>query len=85
MAGFKINYKCSGMLKDWPYICEDCKDTSILTHKTSDDMSCHECKKCGGHLLRHITVAPSLDADYHDSCRTHNIGWSLEGQDPDER
>lgn len=78
----KINYKCSGMEKDWGYVCEDCKDLSVLTHKTSDDMHCHKCKKCGGDLLRHINKAPSLDADYHDSCRTHNIGWSLDGEEP---
>lgn len=72
----KINYKCSSVLKEWGYICEDCRDISMLIHKASDDMHCHKCEKCGGDLLRYISKAPSLDADYHQDHLTRNIGWA---------
>lgn len=85
MGDIKINYRCSGIQKEWEYVCEDCREHVTLTHKTSDDMDHRHCEKCSGLLLRFIRKAPSLGADYHDSQRTHNIGWSLEGQDPDER
>ncbi len=75
MADFKINYKGNSLVIPFDYKCYECGDISIIEHKRSEDMRNRKCKKCEGELSRYITKAPCMDADYHDSLRTYNIGW----------
>ncbi len=72
----KINYSGGTIPMEWEYVCEDCRDYSIVTHARREDMKHRHCDKCGGLLLRVTRVAPSLDADYHQDQLTRNIGWA---------
>lgn len=72
---FKINYKCGGRLREWEYVCEDCREHTTIEHMVQDDMEHRKCEHCNGLLLRYIPRAPSLDADYHQDHLTRNIGW----------
>jgi hypothetical protein len=78
MAGFKINYKgtdCRGTL--FLYICPSCAWEQEVTHPASKEH--HEkCPSCQSFELVKKPTAPALDADYHDSCLSHNIGWDSE-------
>lgn len=71
----KTNYKGGNMVLPWEYVCEDCKEHETIEHTRRDDMSHRQCKHCGGLLLRYITKAPTMGADYHDAHLTRNIGW----------
>jgi hypothetical protein len=74
MADFKINYKgtdCRGTL--FLYRCPSCECEKEVTHPASEEH--HEMCLCNrAELIKKPTVT-ALDADYHDGCKSHNIGW----------
>lgn len=74
--GFNINIKggCN-MDVSFEYVCLTCKEHIILQHKRSEPMKGRKCTECEGNLARYHDKPPTLDADYHDSCRSYNIGW----------
>lgn len=79
MADFKVNYRGAGIIQDFDYICKECGYTGTIAQKRSEDMDkrrCPECKKKRKKvfMLRHITKAPALDADFHYNCHSSNIG-----------
>lgn len=76
----KINFTGSLAQRNWDYICEECEERSVITHCVDEDMHDFSCNRCDGRLLRYIDVAPSLGAEYHDSIKSANLGWSLEGE-----
>lgn len=74
--GFKVNYRGDyTMLHSYEYKCTSCDETHILRHKIKELDEPHACPCCGGRLKRHITTVPALDADFHDDCKSFNIGW----------
>lgn len=74
--GFNINFRggCNIAIS-FEYICLTCSEHAIIQHKRSEPMSGRPCTKCSGELARYHDVPPMMDADYHDSQRTHNLGW----------
>lgn len=73
---FKINYKgtnCRGTL--FEYVC-DCGESKEVTHPAAEN-PCVHCDECNLLMNKKPTV-PALDADHHDSMRSHNIGWDTE-------
>ncbi len=76
----KINYKGSNAPRDWEYVCDDCRTHTIISHGRQEDMQHRKCDGCGGDLLRYIGKAPTLGAEYHDSLKSRNLGWSLDGE-----
>lgn len=76
---FNINFRggCT-ITQDFEYICLTCKEQQVIRHERSDKMHGRECG-CGGKLTRYHDKPPALDGDYHDSCRSENIGWDENG------
>ena len=73
---FNVNFKGGCVIPiDFDYVCLSCRGESTLRHERSETMHGRVCGDCGGELSRHITQAPTLDADYHDRCKSHNLGW----------
>lgn len=73
----KINYKgtnCRGTL--FLYKCAVCTHEQEATHPASEEPVVR-CDKCG-HCMDKKPTVPALDADHHDSMRSHNIGWDSE-------
>jgi len=73
---FTINYKgtnCRGTL--YMYWCPRCEQEQEETHAAVESPTI-VCSECGGSYHMHRKpVATSLDADHHDSMKSHNIGW----------
>jgi DNA-directed RNA polymerase subunit RPC12/RpoP len=72
---FKINYKGSSCIIPFEYRCLECGEHTTIEQARKDDMRGRECPHCKGELVRYIGKPPSLDADYHESQKTHNLGW----------
>lgn len=76
----KITYKGAGIVKPFEYICTECRHECEIEQRRSEPMDNHECPDCSSKknkvfLVRHITEAPKLDADFHDAGKSRNIGW----------
>ena len=74
----KINYKgtdCRGTT--FLYLCGKCNHEQEEVHKASDDplIVCTECQ----YSMNKKPTAINMDADHHDSCLYHNLGWSNDG------
>ena len=78
-TGYTVNFRggCD-MVMGFEYVCLTCAEHAVIQHKRSDPMKGRSCTKCAGVLSRYHDVAPMMDADYHDSCRSYNIGWDEE-------
>ena len=76
---FTVNFKggCT-ITHSYEYVCLRCTEHVVLKHKRNEDMTHRKCKECEGNLARYISAPPALDADFHDSCRSYNIGWDEE-------
>ena len=73
---FKINYKgtdCRGTT--FLYYCGKCTHEQEETHPASEEpmVVCPECH----YTMNKKPTAVNMDADYHDGCKAHNIGWDL--------
>jgi len=80
MIGFTTNFKGGCTISvDFEYVCLDCGEHEIVHHKRSDTMAGRECTNCSGLLARYHDKPPMMDADYHDSQLTHNLGWDENG------
>ena len=73
--GFTIRYATQGAVMDWDYVCLGCSEITTISHLRTDTMRGRECPHCKGQLSRHISAAPALDADFHESQKSHNLGW----------
>jgi DNA-directed RNA polymerase subunit RPC12/RpoP len=72
----KINFKGACNIKvPFEYVCLTCREHEVIEHTRKEDMANRKCSACGNLMARHIDGAPSLDADYHESQLTHNLGW----------
>ena len=76
---FTVNFKggCT-ITHSYEYVCLRCAEHVVLNHKRNEDMTHRKCIECEGDLSRYISAPPALDADFHDSCRSYNIGWETE-------
>ena len=74
--GINIRFKggCD-LVQGFEYICLSCREQVTIQHKRSDKMRDRGCTKCEGVLSRFHDKPPALDGDYHDRCRSENIGW----------
>jgi hypothetical protein len=71
---FTINYKgtsCRGTL--FIYLCGKCGHEQESVHPAREEPMV-VCEKCC-YAMNKKPVVFSLDADHHDSMRSHNIGW----------
>ena len=77
--GFNINFRggCD-LVMGFEYVCLTCREHTTIQHRRSDPMHGRPCTQCAGTLSRYHDEAPCLDADYHDGCKSHNIGWDTE-------
>lgn len=76
LQGYNVRFKGGCNINvTFEYICLSCNGHTELFHKRSDDMRGRECPTCKGQLARYHDTAPMLDADYHESQLTHNLGW----------
>lgn len=73
---FKINYKGSSYILPFEYQCMSCEEHTIVEHLRKDSMKGRVCPKCGGELVRYMGKPPALGADYHESMKFRNIGWT---------
>lgn len=72
----KINYKGSGFPRPFEFKCPSCGHECEVEQRPSDPMDNHDCPACmESKLIRHHTGAPSMDADWHDSQKSHNLNW----------
>ena len=75
---FTINYKgtsCRGT--EFLYVCTTRHQEHSETHPASQEPTV-ECldPECDGICVKKPTMV-NLDADCHDSSKSHNIGWDL--------
>lgn len=79
-VGYTVNFRggCD-MVMGFEYVCLTCAEHTVIQHKRSDPMKGRSCTKCEGVLSRYHDEAPRLDADYHEGCLSHNIGWDENG------
>jgi hypothetical protein len=77
--GYTVNFRggCT-ITHSYEYVCLTCHEHSVIKHQRNEDMTHHKCTKCESPLSRFISAPPGLDADFHDSCRSYNIGWDEE-------
>ena len=78
-VGYVVNFRggCT-ITHSYEYVCLTCKEHAVIKHQRNEDMTHRSCTKCAGNLARYISSPPALDADFHDSCRSYNIGWGEE-------
>ena len=70
----KINYKgTSSRGINYIYRCGRCGEEQAVTHPAIEEPIV-ACKSCDCECNKK-PAAPALDADHHDSMRSHNIGW----------
>lgn len=78
--GVKVTYKGQGIVKPFEYVCLECRHECEIEQRRSEPMDNHPCPKCSTKkkpvmLCRQIKVAPGLDADFREACKSHNLGW----------
>lgn len=74
----KVNYKgtsCRGTL--FTYKCPVCCHEQDVSHPASEEPLVR-CDKCN-HCMNKKPTVPALDADHHDSMKSHNLGWDTDG------
>lgn len=79
-VGYNVRFKggCT-IAVNFEYVCLTCDEHTVIMHRRSDPMKGRQCTKCQGELSRYHDKPPMMDADYHDSQLTHNLGWDENG------